>query len=87
MKKVEKTKQINFTVLYGVVLKKKRDYILIDYYHGKMKIFSDNIEDFDKIEENYTISASGYLTQGWIYTKLNAQQINIFDTKPHHIKL
>ena len=39
------------------------------------------------IQLNYTISVSGYIEQAWIKTYINAQQVNIFDKKPHYIKL
>lgn len=87
MQKVNKTKQINFSVLYGVVIKKKKDYLVIDYGAGQIKVLLQEIEDASQIEPNYTVSVSGYLKQGWIKTNLVAQQISIFDKKPHYIKL
>lgn len=86
MQKV-KSKQINFTVLYGVVLKKYKNKLLIDYGAGNIKVLLEEIEDTSQIEPNYTISVSGYLKQGWIKTNIVAQQISIFDKKPHYIKL
>lgn len=82
-----KTKQINFTVLYGVVYKKKKDALYVDYGLGKIKVLLDEIEDINKIEVGYTLSMSGFLKMGWIKTYLVAQQINIFDKKPHYINL
>lgn len=86
MQKV-KTKQINFSVLYGVVIKKGKNSLLIDYGAGKIKVLLDEIEETSQIETNYTVSVSGYLRQGWIRTNIVAQQISIFDKKPHYIKL
>ena len=83
MQKV-KTKQINFSVLYGVVIKKTKNALFVDYGAGKIL---DEMEDTNQIELNYTISVSGYLKQGWIKTNIVAQQISIFDKKPHYIKL
>ena len=82
-----KTKQINFTVLYGVVIKKKKEALWIDYGAGKIKVLMDEIESSNDIEPNYTISVSGYLKQGWIKTNIVAQQISIFDKRPHYINL
>jgi hypothetical protein len=82
-----KTKQINFTVLYGVVEKKKKHSLTINYGAGKIKILMDEIDNFNDVNINYTISVSGYLKQGWIRTYIVAQQISIFDKKPHHIDL
>lgn len=86
MQKV-KTKQINFSVLYGVVIKKTKNALFVDYGAGKIKVLLDEMEDTNQIELNYTISVSGYLKQGWIKTNIVAQQISIFDKKPHYIKL
>lgn len=82
-----KTRQINFSILYGVVKKKKANSLLIDYGAGKIKVLLDEIdkEELSKVELNYTISVSGYLKQGWIKTHIVAQQISIFDKKPHYI--
>ena len=86
VKKTDKTKQINFSVLYGVVIKKHKNCLWIDYGLGKIKVLMD--EDMLKdIQLNYTISVSGYIEQAWIRTYINAQQVNIFDKKPHYIKL
>lgn len=86
MQKV-KTKQINFSVLYGVVLKKTNKYLKVNYGAGKIKILLDEIDDVSSLKKDYTISVSGYLKQGFIRTNIVAQQISIFDTKPHYIKL
>lgn len=86
MQKV-KSKQINFSLLSGVVIKKRKNSLLIDYGTGKIKVLLKEIEDTSQIEPNYTISVSGYLEQGWVKTNIVAQQISIFDKKPHYIKL
>ncbi len=81
-----KTRSINFTVLYGVVLKKNKNSLTIDYGKGKIKVLLDEIEeDASSIEVNYTISLSGYIKQGWIKTNIVAQSISIFDKNPHFI--
>lgn len=93
---MRKKKQINFTVLYGVVTKKTQKSIWINYGAGKIKVLLDELledesqellEELGRIQENFTISVSGYIKQGWIRTHLIAQQISIFDKKPHFIDL
>lgn len=82
-----KIRQLNFSVLYGVVEKKKKNAVIINYGAGRIKVLLDNIENYDTIEENYTISVSGYLKQGWIKTNLIATQVSIFDKSPHFIDM
>lgn len=82
-----KTKQINFTLLYGVVYKKKKNTLYIDYGLGKIKVLLEEMDDVDQIEVGYTISISGFIKMSWIKTYLVAQQISIFDKKPHYINL
>ena len=87
MSKNKKIKQINFSVLYGVIEKKKKDTLWINYGAGKIKVFLDDIDQTEELNIGYTISVSGYLQQGWIRTYLMAQQVSIFDKRPHYIKL
>lgn len=83
-----KTKDINFSVLYGVVLKRGKNYLTINYGKGVLRVLLDEIEeDTSSIKPNYTISVSGYLKQGWIRTNIVAQNISIFDKNPHFINL
>lgn len=82
-----KTRQLNFSVLYGVVEKKKKNALIINYGAGRIKVILDNIQDYNAIEKNYTISVSGFLKQSWIKTNLIATQISIFDKRPHFINL
>lgn len=84
--KKNNSKQINFSILYGVVIKKKKKYILLDYGLGKIKVYMDE-EMMRDIEPNYTISISGYIKQARIRTIFITQQASIFDKKPHYIKL
>ena len=70
-----------------MVIKKKKEALWIDYGAGKIKVLMDEIESPNDIEPNYTISVSGYLKQGWIKTNIVAQQISIFDKRPHYINL
>ena len=65
--KKNNSKQINFSILYGVVIKKKKKYILLDYGLGKIKVYMDE-EMMRDIEPNYTISISGYIKQAKIRT-------------------
>lgn len=83
----KKAKELNFTILYGVVLKKTKKYMKIDYGMGKIKVLLDEFSDTDDIKINYTVGVSGYLVKkGW-FTCIEGQKITIFDKKPHYIKL
>ena len=44
-----KTKQINFTLLYGVVYKKKKNTLYIDYGIGIITVIRDVMDDIDLI--------------------------------------
>lgn len=85
MKKISK-KQINFLVIYGVVIRKNKNYIWLNYGLGKIKAYA-NKDLLKDIEVNYTVSVSGYPEQQIIRTAVMAQQISIFDKKPHYINL
>lgn len=80
-------KQINYTMLYGVVLKKTKKYIKINYGMGKIKIFLDELPDTKEIQVDYTISVGGFLVRRGLTTGVLGQNIGIFDKHPHYIRL
>ncbi len=81
---IKDIKRLNFTMLYGVVKKIKKNGFVINYGLGKIKINTNSIDGWKIIKKDYTVTVSGFIMKKRFKTILCADQISIFDTKPHY---